>query len=195
MEEWLSSKKYVIGSIMIGLLAVATLVFAIRWQNPAPITILPPAPTATRSPMSVYVSGAVVSPGIYSFSEGALVSDAIDQAGGPAANADLEHVNLAAELSDNAQVYIPHEGEFGSDVLLQNGTVGLVDPEAGLVNINTANLDELMSLPGIGEVYAQRIIDYREQNGPFEIIEDIMNVEGIGFTRFQYIQPYIIIGD
>ncbi len=195
MEDWLDSKKYVIGTLLIALIAVSALVFAIRWKNPAPIAIHPPAPTPTSAPMTVYVSGAVVNPGIYSFSDGSLVADAIDKAGGSTTDADLEHVNLAAKLDDNAQVYIPHIGEFGNDVLLQNGTVGLVDPEAGLININTAGLDELMSLPGIGEVYAQRIIAYREENGPFEILEDIMNVEGIGFTRYQYIQPFITIGE
>lgn len=195
MNEWVEERKGFLIVFFSSAIILAAIIFIIRWQTPAPITILPPEPTNTPGPIDIYISGAVKNPGVYQIPAGSLISDALAYAGGPVGNADLEHVNLAIELRDGNQIYIPRDGEFGNEVFLENGTVGIIDPLSGLININTATLEELMSLPGIGQTYAERIIAYREERGPFTLIEEIMNISGIGQARFQDIAPLITVGE
>ena len=123
----------------------------------------------------VHISGQVNNPGIVKLEVGARVIDAVNLAGGLKNEADLDKINLAKKLEDEEKIYIPALGE--------EGDVDFSDSQStaegnGKVNINTCTKDELLSLPGIGEVLADRIIDYREQT-PFKNIEDIMNVSGI----------------
>ncbi|MGC9394296.1 MAG: ComEA family DNA-binding protein [Anaerolineae bacterium] len=146
-------------------------------------------PTATPQPLRVYVSGAVAQPGVVTLSAGSLLVDALDAAGGAADDADLEGVNLAAPLVDNQHVIVPcleatpqPEAEAASE-----------SPTAALVDINTATGAELETLPHIGPAMAQRIIDYREAYGPFERIEDLQEVDGIGETRYKDLAPLITV--
>jgi competence protein ComEA len=139
-----------------------------------PTPIASPEPTATREPILVYVTGAVNSPETtVSLPYGSRVQDAIDAAGGLAENADLERVNLVGILRDGDQVHVPTIGE-GEEAVIPTASGG------GVVFINSATLEELMTLPNIGESTAQAILDYREANGNFASIEDLDNVEGIG---------------
>lgn len=137
----------------------------------------------------VHISGQVNNPGIVKLEVGARVIDAVNLAGGLKNEADLDKINLAKKLEDEEKIYIPALGE--------EGDVDFSDSQStaegnGKVNINTCTKDELLSLPGIGEVLADRIIDYREQT-PFKNIEDIMNVSGIGEKKFESIKEMIIV--
>ncbi len=161
----------------------------------APIEIIPPPPTPTRDPtatpgpLAVYVTGAVMRPGVVMVAPGSRVEEAIDAAGGPAQEADLRLINLAAPLADGQQVWVPVAGQELAPVRSERL---LVDP--ALININTATADELTALPGIGETLAARIVSYREQHGPFTQIDEIMNVSGIGEGKFNDFREMITVG-
>lgn len=136
--------------------------------------------SASPSPalmLLVDVAGWVRSPGVYEFPEGARVIDAIDAAGGARPGAMLQALNLAAPLVDGTQVLVPREGEQGV-VPPAAGGGGAV--AGGLINVNTATATELETLPGVGEVLAQRIIDHRTENGPFTSVDQLVDVSGIG---------------
>src|SRR5699024_6686718 len=115
---------------------------------------------------------------VYFVSQEDRVIDVIDQAGGFTNKADEDLINLAEKVTDEMVIYIPMIGEETIDVA-QTGKVGANNSD-GKVKINDATLDEMTRLNGIGPKKAQAIIDYREENGPFEQIEDILNVSGIG---------------
>jgi len=160
--------------------------------TPAP-TPLPP-PTPTPAPVVVYVSGAVAHPGVYTLPAGARVADALQAAGGATAEADLAQLNLARRVRDEEQIHVPRPGETPPPA--SNAPPAASTPSgaaAGKVNINSAGLAELDSLPGIGPGYAQRIIDYRTSHGPFRSVEEIQNVPGIGPSTFARIREFITV--
>lgn len=142
-------------------------------------------------PFVVYVCGEVNNPGVYKLSEGSRIIDAIMAAGGYTENACSEYLNLACLVSDGEKVYVPSFEEVENGVMLTdsgttsgvqtgNGTGTNTNGNAqGLININTATKEELMTLPGIGESKAEKIIAYRGANGRFSKPEDIMNISGI----------------
>jgi competence protein ComEA len=157
------------------------------------------APAATKTDASeqivVDIAGAVNNPGVYQFNKEAIVEDAITKAGGVTANADNElialTINRAALLQNNGKVYIPIKGGLGSAALSSlSATSGTV---AGLVNINSADAAALDTLPGIGPVYAGRIIDYRQKHGSFKRKEDLMKVSGISQSTFNKLKDKITI--
>jgi competence protein ComEA len=157
-----------------------------------PLPTPAPSPTPTPTPVRVHVAGAVHQPGVYQLPTGSIVQNAIDAAGGPASDADLDRINLAIELRDQQQVYVPREGETNSQPPISGGErSGSTDT---LVNINTATAAELETLPRIGSTMAERILEYREANGPFEAIEDIQNVPGIGPATFEGLRDLITAG-
>lgn len=136
----------------------------------------------------VDIDGAVNNPGVYEFTKGDRVIDAIDKAGGLKDTAYTKNINKARKLVDGEKIYIFDEGENIVPLNLY------YDGSEGKININTATKDNLMSLPGIGEVYAQRIIDYR--NGKlFSSIEEIKEVQGIGDKIFEKIKDSITINN
>ncbi len=156
-----------------------------------------PAPTASPVPLSIYVSGAVREPHVITVPAGSLVVDALEAAGGPAPHADLDSVNLAAPLADHQQILIPGkpdaacptpEADDGPDPIPTSATTEKI-------NLNTATAEELETLPGIGASRAQEIIAYREANGPFQHIEEIQYVSGIGEGIFAQIKAQITVGD
>lgn len=125
--------------------------------------------------LTVHVAGAVEKPGVYILEEGSRVNDAVQMAV-PLAKADLTQVNLAAPLSDGRQIFIPLIGQKPAAVSVGNGGTAV----GGTVNINTAGVKELDTLPGIGPVLAQRIVEYRETKGSFKNVEELTKVSGIG---------------
>jgi competence protein ComEA len=168
-------------------------------QQTAPIVVVPPPtvePTAlpTPAPVRVYVSGAVATPGVYTLPPRSLVNDAIKAAGGPTSDADLERINLAQEVHDQQQIHVPRKGESAQPqpAPSEPGSTAAT-PGVKRVNINTATLAELDTLPKIGPSIAQRIIDYRTKNGPFKKIEDIKNVSGIGDATYEAIKDLITV--
>jgi competence protein ComEA len=135
----------------------------------------------------VDVAGWVRRPGVYEFTEGARVIDAIDAAGGARSGALLEALNLAAPLTDGTQILVPREGQEGVAPAPVTGGAG------GLVNVNSAIATELEELPGIGEVIAQRIIDYRTENGPFATVDELLDVSGIGDAILESIRELVSV--
>jgi competence protein ComEA len=133
----------------------------------------------------VHVCGAVKNPGVLELKEGDRAINAINLSGGATDEANLDALNLAAKLTDGQKIYVPKKGEQVSGNLA--GVSENNSNETPLVNINTASAAELDSLPGIGEVLAQRIIEYRESKGNFSSIEQLRNVEGIGPKKFELI--------
>lgn len=160
-----------------------------------------PAPSAPAT-IVVDVEGAVAKPGVRELPGGSLVADAIKAAGGFTQDADRAYVaremNQAEELKDHQKVYVPLLGEIvepaGDDDAPGTGT----DADGGggsdgLVDLNSASAEELETLPGVGEVTAGKIIDYREAFGPFGSIEELMEVSGIGEKTFEKLQDKITV--
>lgn len=192
MNEWLDKNKILVLGVVGLIIAGAAIFFALRFREPAPVVIQPPAATATPGDINVYVSGAVAKPDVYKLPHGSLAKDAIAAAGGATSDADLNHVNLAQALTDNQQLYIPKVGEVPTPgPTAAKGTQAPV--VTGPININTATEAELESLPHIGPSIASKIIDYRTKHGPFAKIEDIQNVQGIGPAIFAQIKDLITV--
>lgn len=156
--------------------------------------------------IKVHVCGAVVCSGVYELDSGSRVVDGVSQAGGLLPQAAPDYVNLAAFVSDGDKIWIPTVEE--AEELLEDGhvvsyiTTAEANAESGTktasgsdakININTADKELLCSLPGIGSTRADSIISYREQNGNFSSIEDIMKVSGIKDNSFQKIKEYICV--
>jgi competence protein ComEA len=154
------------------LLAVsAALWFGGSDPDPAPLLLQTP-PGTSDGRITVHVAGEVVLPGLVVVNADARVADAVAAAGGSTRAADLTAVNLAAALQDGEQIVIP--GKSAGEPVLE-----AVDGD-GRVRVNRASVNELEQLPGVGPVLAARIAAYREQNGPFRAVEDLLDVAGIG---------------
>lgn len=151
----------------------------------------------------IHVTGSVKKPGIVRLKEGSRIEDAIDAAGGLTENADITKVNLAYILEDGTKIKIPcvtDENIEEEEILSQDSGENVVEKENTSlnskeknVNINKASVSELQSLPGIGASLAERIVEYRKQNGRFSSIEDIKNVNGIGDSKFENIRDLIVV--
>ena len=206
------NRNYMAGLVIAFLVGVTTAVGGLTMMNrvrPAPIVIEPPEPTArprpsaTPGPVRVYVNGQVAAPAVYKLSPGSLVEDAITAAGGWTAQANTDVVNLAQALTDGMQIYVPSLEETAAapqavltiptPVVRTSGGIDVTN-SAGLVNINTAEAAELDALPGIGPSTAQKILDFRDENGLFNTVEEIMNVSGIGEAKFGQIKELITVG-
>ena len=161
----------------------------------------------------VDIKGEINNPGIYSLEKDKRVIDVIDQAGGLTENADTSVINLSKKISDEMVIIIYSREEVSNfietkqteqvreekciqkdeNALINNACISQTEIITGKVSINTATLEQLQTLPGIGEAKAKDIITYREQNGPFENIEDIMKVSGIGESLFAQIKENITL--
>jgi competence protein ComEA len=132
----------------------------------------------------VHVAGAVANPGVYQLEQAARVVDAIEAAGGALAGADLGVLNLAAPVNDGERIYVPLVGETPPPVVGGSGgggsSGGGSGGGSGRINVNTASATELTALPGVGPVLAERIVAFRNTNGPFGELADLGEVSGIG---------------
>ncbi len=207
-QHW---KPFLFG-LCVGLLSVPLILVLNQRPIGIPITLLPPPPTITPVPLRVHVTGAVKAPDVYQLPKDSIAQDAIDAAGGLTENADVSGLNLAGLLIDGQKLFIPAlpptwpptptvgpgtptptpEPPTAAPVAQTTQPPGNPTTNTGqLININTATQAELESLPRIGPAIAQRIIDYRNANGPFQRIEQIKNVKGIGEATFNAIKDFI----
>ncbi|MFQ5574712.1 MAG: helix-hairpin-helix domain-containing protein [Terriglobia bacterium] len=148
-----------------------------------------------RAKIFVHVGGAVEKPGVYELTGDSRIYEAIKKAGGEAADADIDAVNLAAKLKDGQKIYLPKEGELGASDGPRPSGGGVRPPtyqfgEPLLLNVNTASQEQLEELPGVGPVIAERIIAHREKT-LFESVSDLREVEGIGPKKFAQIEDRV----
>ena len=150
----------------------------------------------------VHIMGAVKHPGVYQVKNGMIIQDVIELSGGLEADADLLLTNLAEPIQPNTKIYIPNTKEIEQDVLRYemnfNSKTEFFDNKSVIekshkIDLNTADFDLLQTLTGIGPVKAQAILDFREQNGDFQVIEDIMSVPGIKEAGFAKIKDQIVV--
>ena len=173
-------------------------------------TVTPSEPEKPRT-VSVHVSGKVAKPGVYELEPGSRVQDAIKAAGGASGNADLGTINLAEKLQDGQQIYIAPKGQVPPPVVSVvrggdsssgkhaasgskaggSGVEKYKKPGQGTVSINSASVDELQHLVGIGPAMAQRIIDYRKEHGGFKSVDELEEVKGIGPKTLAKMKPFV----
>lgn len=153
-------------------------------------SVQPESEFQTESKVYVYVCGYVAAPGVYEFEPGHRVIDAIDAAGGFIADAADTYLNLADPLVDGSKLYVPSIEEAIKEPAKESLHT---NQESPLLNINTATMEQLMTLPGIGESKAKDIINYRESKGQFGSLEDIMNVPGIKDGVFNKVKDLISV--
>lgn len=180
------NKKFLIG---FGIVALATLMilFLIGFNEDNTPALEPPSPVKK---ISVYVSGQVKNISVVELEDNGNLHfvDAVNKAGGLTDFADTEAINLATPLTDGQHIHIPTK-----EILFQEKNFSGSSSGGDLVNINTADAERLATLKGIGPALAQRIIDYREQNGAFKSVDDIKNVRGIGQKKFDAFKDKITI--
>jgi competence protein ComEA len=151
-----------------------------------------PVETTTALPTAVVVDvvGAVRRPGLYRLAQGARIADAVTRAGGATAKADLALINLAAPLADGEQVIVPRRGAAALGAPAGAGSAPGA-PSSGPVHLSTATLEQLDSLPGIGPVTAQKILDYRQKHGAFTSADELDAVPGIGPARLDQLKDLV----
>jgi competence protein ComEA len=177
---------------------------ASRERAPAETTSSQPEPEPTttgvsdqRARLAVHVAGAVARPGVVELRSGARVIDALEAVGGAHADADLDRLNLAAELTDGERVFVPQIGQADPGVLTTGGGSGAAGsgpaPTGAKLDLNTATQAQLEELPGIGPAYAQAIIAERQRRGGFTSVNELRSVRGIGDKRFSEIAPLVTV--
>jgi len=166
---------------------------------PVHLGALPPVVNIAEPPsIIVNITGAINTPGVYTLDEGSRLIDLIYLAGGALADADMERVNQASHLQDASHIRIPFVNEYGdfslANIVVDAGIAGTNttgSQGSGLISINTATTGELEALPGIGPVIASNIVDFRDRNGPFNHIDDLLSVNRIGATLLEGIRHLI----
>ncbi|MBD0347587.1 MAG: ComEA family DNA-binding protein [Thermoleophilia bacterium] len=172
-------------------LAIAFVVGARHFAGARAPAAAPVAPAIAvaeepRARLTVHVVGAVRRPGLYRFRDGGRVADAVRRAGGATRKADLSLINLAAPLADGLQVVVPRRTPVAA-----GGAAAAAAVPGGPVHLNTATAEQLDELPGVGPVTAERIIDYREQNGGFTSVDELDAVPGIGPARLETLRELV----
>ena len=197
-ESWsLSAKAAVIGGILLILVGVGGL-FSKKEESVEGTTVVETTMLVEKTEVSttqetvifVDIKGAVKNPGVYQMKVGDRVKDALDAAGGLTEEADSQKVNLAKRLEDQMVIVVPKVGEEAEEI--PAGETRKEAAKDGKVNINTATVEELKTLKGVGEKKAEAIIEYRKKNGSFQTKEDLMKVRGIGKKLFESFQERIV---
>ena len=197
-ESWsLSAKAAVVGGILRILVGVGGL-FSKREESGEGTTVVETTMLVEKTEVSttqetvifVDIKGEVKKPGVYQMKAGDRVKDALDAAGGLTEEADSQKVNLAKRLEDQMVIVVPKVGEEAEEI--PAGETRNEATKEGKVNINTATVEELKTLKGVGEKKAEAIIEYRKKNGSFQTKEDLMKVRGIGKKLFESFQERIV---
>ncbi len=196
MSNWLERYRgYILITVINVIILGVVIVFLRRPPRPELIVTSPPPtatplPTPTPPPVQVYVSGAVTHPDVYELPTESIIKDAIEAAGGATSEADLDRINLALPVADGQHIYVPKQGEESPPVSPPTEPSGTTGGQAGgKININTASQSEIETLSGIGPSKAQGIIE----NRPYDSIEDIQKVPGIGEVTFQKLKDLITV--
>ena len=179
--------------LAVGLVALLVLVLAgkvlLRPAGPAvppPVRVAVPVAHASAPRLFVNVVGAVRRPGLYRLKDGSRVADAVARAGGPTSRAEIELLNLAARIADGEQIVVPRRGLANPAGAASGGAVA-----AGPVHLNSATLEQLDALPGVGPVTAQKILDYRQQHGAFGSVDELDAIAGIGPARLETLRGLV----
>ena len=197
-ESWsLSAKAAVIGGILLILVGVGGL-FSKKEESVEGTTVVETTMLVEKTEVSttqetvifVDIKGAVKNPGVYQMKVGDRVKAALEAAGGLTEEADSQKVNLAKRLEDQMVIVVPKVGEEAEEI--SAGETRNEGTKEGKVNINTATVEELKTLKGVGEKKAEAIIEYRKKNGSFQTKEDLMKVRGIGKKLFESFQERIV---
>lgn len=170
---------------------LAAVVLLARQDDNAPIRIIAPESQDTATQVRVFVNGAVVNPGVYTLAPDSRVTDALAAAGGLTGEANIQGVNLALRLQDEAEYYVPKLGETppaGSNMQQAQTQI-----QGGLIDLNLASVELLDTLPGIGPALAGAIVSYRENVGPFQSIEEIQEVPKIGPVTYLNIRDLVTV--
>lgn len=157
----------------------------------APAAVLERATPASRAPLVVHVVGAVRRPGLYRLRDGSRINDAVERAGGATRKADLSLVNLAAPLSDGIQVVVPVKPSPVVSGAATAGDGAAASAAAGPLHLNTATVEQLDTLPGVGPVTAQKIVDWRTKHGAFASVDDLDAIPGIGPARLDQLRDLV----
>ncbi len=183
----------VVFGALVGLLIGGLLYLTTRAPSGQKVELMP---SSTPEPISVFITGAVERPGVYQVPRDSRLVEVIAAAGGLLESAEINELNLAEKVIDGQQINIPGSGEIPTPQLVIGGS-GLLftptPPAGGLININTADSALLQTVNGIGPTIAARIITYREENGPFERVDDLTKVAGIGAETMEKIRPYVTV--
>ncbi|MBR5417619.1 MAG: ComEA family DNA-binding protein [Clostridiales bacterium] len=207
----MDKRRVCITLIMVGL-GISACVFSSLRSGKEPIEIEMPASSSqdvyqtenaeilqeTSRSFPVYICGEVCFPGIYEVEDSVYLYELIDMAGGLTDKADAAHIDMVYRIKKEESIYIPsvedEESESGSGVIrIPSKEESASSEECGKVNINTADEQQLSTLSGIGEKTAQKIVNYREENGPFMTTEDLMKVPGIGESKYAAIKDNIYV--
>lgn len=191
----------IVGVLVLGLLLGVLLIWRGRPASepvppvqrsgpPAAATVSPTASSTSASTLVVHVAGAVRRPGLVQLRAGARVADAVAAAGGPARNAELASVNLARPVVDGEQLVVLARGQ-GPGVAAPPAAAGAAPASGAPIDLNSATLEQLDTLPGVGPVLAQRILDWRSEHGRFGSTDELREVSGIGEATFADIKPLV----
>ena len=200
-EKWESWSLFVKGAVIAGVLLLLVGVgglFSKREESVEGTTVVETTMLVEKTEVSttqetvifVDIKGAVKNPGVYQMKVGDRVKDALEAAGGLTEEADSQKVNLAKRLEDQMVIVVPKVGEEAEEI--PAGETRNEATKEGKVNINTATVEELKTLKGVGEKKAEAIIEYRKKNGSFQTKEDLMKVRGIGKKLFESFQERIV---
>lgn len=188
------SATRIVAAVLAIALAVAVVFAFFRAfdERSAPPIIIQDA--ATTNPIVVDVRGEVEQPGVYTLPAGARLQDAVNASGGFTAQADLSQVNLAERLQDGDVVSIGGLAQLEGTSEASSSGGQAPAAASGKININTATIAELDTLPGIGEVTANRIIEFRETQGPYRSIDDLVHVQGISSRTISKLRDLVTVG-
>lgn len=156
------------------------------------VTSYNPSEEFSKRYVPIHLDGAVVRPGVYYVEEDSILDEVIQEAGGLRPEADVTYINLAMKIDANIKIYVPRIGESFIDIIQSNKSSS--SEKNMYIDINRANMEELETLPGVGPSTAAAIILFREENGPFKTIEDLMLVPGIKEGRFEQMKDRIRVG-
>ncbi len=200
MKSW----RLIAFGVLIGLLTGGAIFLISRPVRGVPISLQPaptptrtlePQPTSTKAPAQVQIGGEIKVPGLYEIPEGSRFGELIDRAGGLTQNADEKRINLSAKIYDGDYFYVPAIDEDIPETA-SNAIIGSLSSNQSInfpIDINQADQEALESLPGIGPTKAADILNYREQNGPFTTLDELLNVPGIGPLTLEAICDYLFI--